>query len=143
MLRHVVLALCVLPLSGCGEDTVVDDTQPNIAQAEVEQDFTLAPGEYRTVGDLDLIVIFHGVLQDSRCPPTVTCVWAGDAEVNVGIAPVMGGDERLAVLHTNGSQGSDATELGAAHRLRLVGLEPASAPEQQAQYRATFRVEKL
>jgi hypothetical protein len=43
-------------------------------------------GEERRVDGTVLRVSFGSVLEDSRCPVDVTCVWAGNAKVEIGIA---------------------------------------------------------
>lgn len=142
MRRKIAVGLGLLALSGCASDEAVDPQNLQIARVGIADEFVLAPGEFRIVEELNVIVIFHGVLNDSRCPPDVTCVWEGDAEVNIGVAPpISNGDERLVVLHTNSGRGPDATALGPEHSLRLVELQPASAPADQRRYRATFQIE--
>jgi hypothetical protein len=140
MLRHAAMIFGLLVLFGCGEDEAVDPRIPQTSNTEVEDEFELAPGGYTVVGGLDLIVIFHGVTQDSRCDPNVICVWMGDADVNIGVAPSAGGDERLASLHTH-PDWPDTTSLGPDHLLRLIELRPESSARQEL-YRATFRVER-
>lgn len=142
MLRYLGTVLGLLALFGCGEDHALNPRAANTSQAEVDDEFVLAPGEFTGVDGLDLIVIFHGVSGDSRCDPSVVCVWAGDAEVNIGIAPRGDGDERLAILHTNPHVGSDTTSLGPDRLLRLVELRPESLPPRQELYRARFQVER-
>jgi hypothetical protein len=48
--------------------------------------FTLAPGQAATLKTADTRITFNEVREDSRCPVDVTCVWAGDAKVDVTIA---------------------------------------------------------
>jgi hypothetical protein len=51
-------------------------------QVSGNQEFTLRPGERAALpGQSSLRYI--EVANDSRCPPTVQCVWAGDAEVKL------------------------------------------------------------
>ncbi|HSM14607.1 MAG TPA: hypothetical protein VLA66_11125 [Thermoanaerobaculia bacterium] len=45
--------------------------------------FVLAVGEQARAGDGPLLVRFVRVVEDSRCPTGVTCVWAGRAVVEV------------------------------------------------------------
>lgn len=142
MSRVMVLVFGLSALFGCGEDQALDPRGGQTSHAEVDDEFVLAPGQFTVVDGLDLIVIFHGVTEDSRCDPTVLCVWEGDAEANIGVAPSGSGDERLAILHTHHNQGPDTTSLGPHHLLRLIELRPASAPAQQELYRATFQVER-
>ena len=48
--------------------------------------FALAPGQTAEVKRADTRITFRQVREDSRCPTDVTCVWAGDAKVDVVIS---------------------------------------------------------
>lgn len=53
--------------------------------------FKLGVGEYQKINDVE--VTFIEILEDSRCPKDVSCVWAGQAKIKVrvnekGVAPV-------------------------------------------------------
>jgi hypothetical protein len=50
----------------------------------------LRVGQETVVPGTVLRVTFVGVLEDSRCPVGVTCVWEGNAEAEVGLAMGMG-----------------------------------------------------
>jgi hypothetical protein len=47
----------------------------------------LAPGESTTVEPGAMRIRFDRVLEDSRCPSGVTCVWAGRARVQLTVRP--------------------------------------------------------
>ena len=47
----------------------------------------LAPGESSIVAPGAIRIRFDRVLEDSRCPSGVTCVWAGRARVQVTVRP--------------------------------------------------------
>ena len=98
----------------------------------------LAPGE--SVFLQDLAVKFEGVSADSRCPVGVTCIWEGDAVVELTASDPPSGGEALE-LHTAGPFPREATH--GRYLIRLVALtpqpregQPVSAPD----YRATLRV---
>jgi hypothetical protein len=125
--------ICAVLLSvgiawGCSSDP----TGPEVGEA-----FALAPGESVTL-ELDGIgVRFIEVLEDSRCPLRVQCVWAGDAAVVIELAP-QAGEATEHTLHTN--MGEKSIVLG-QHELSLLELSPypdeprSISPED---YRATF-----
>lgn len=45
--------------------------------------FKLGVGEYQEVNDIE--ITFLEVLEDSRCPKDVDCVWAGQAKIKIAI----------------------------------------------------------
>ena len=51
-------------------------------QVALSQPFTLRPGE-RAALPQQASLRYVGVENDSRCPPQVQCVWAGDADVKL------------------------------------------------------------
>lgn len=72
---------------------------------------------------------FVRVVSDSRCPPKVQCVWAGDATLELRIK--RGQTSQIVELHT-GLEPRSAVVLG--QRLTLIGLgvKPAKS--------ATFKI---
>lgn len=70
------------------------------AQADLGEPFTLAPGESLAVGAHSLVVGFHGILGDCRCPTGVVCFWEGDAIASLwALTPTLPAPE-LFELHT-------------------------------------------
>lgn len=50
------------------------------------EEFDLKIGDKATIGPNDVTIEFVDVLGDSRCPTNVTCVWAGNGEVQIRFA---------------------------------------------------------
>ena len=48
---------------------------------EVPLEFVLGVGEHQKINDVE--ITFLKVLEDSRCPSDVDCVWAGEAKIKV------------------------------------------------------------
>lgn len=71
------------------------------AQAALRTDVTLRLGQAVVLAAEDLSVGFDSVLSDSRCPPKVQCIWAGDATVAVSLAKPATGPRTVVELHTN------------------------------------------
>lgn len=122
-IRWIVPLLAFLLVSACGGGTPAGtDSRGELASSvEVGEAFRLAPGQRVGVGDDGLVVGFHGVRQDSRCPVDVACVWSGDAAVALTVA-VGRAARRTVTLHTD-LEPRTARIDGLA--LRLVGLAPA------------------
>jgi hypothetical protein len=84
------------------------------------QAFQLPYDHLVRVGDTGVRLRFDAVLEDSRCPRGVACVWAGRARVHVALMP-REGDAESVELGTEGGQES-ATAAGLV--LELRGIEP-------------------
>jgi hypothetical protein len=85
--------------------------------------FTLRVGQSASIAELGLWLRFIQVVDDSRCPASVTCVWGGDGAVLIEVAP-LNGDSKESVLHTHVDPRS--LPLGRAE-LRVVKLDPYPA----------------
>lgn len=93
------------------------------------QEFTLTVGASATLPD-GATLRYRGVANDSRCPPRVQCIRAGDADV---LFDVVRGDASPSRIVLNSERARAAT-LG-AWRLQLLDLAPGALP------RATLRLE--
>jgi len=79
-------------------------------------------------------VRFYAVLGDSRCPPNVQCIWAGNARIAIEVAQ-QGSSSRLEL---NTFEGVKTVSFN-SFLFNLQALSPASsAPE--SQYVATLVV---
>lgn len=99
--------------------------------AAIGQSFELRPGNSVAVADAGTLR-YDALVNDSRCPPDVQCIWAGDAEVAFTWTPRSGAAERFS-LHTKPDAGSHA--LADGHQVHLLSLERGDAPA------ATLRID--
>jgi hypothetical protein len=111
-MRLAIIGL-VAALAGCN----------SAAAPGLGDEFTLRVGETAALTELGVWMRFHRVVEDSRCPTSVVCVWSGDGAVLMEVAP-LNGDSKESVLHTNVEPNS--ISLGRAE-LRLVKLDPYPA----------------
>lgn len=85
----------------------------------------LKTGEQAMIGNL--AIKFKKVISDSRCPKGVTCIWAGEAKVLVGVYEdnrLVG--EEILTLTTAGSEISGFGDYFSAMNLQVIGgnLQP-------------------
>ena len=128
----IVAAVCLLSATACQDS-------PSRPTVQLNQQFTLAPGEAATVVGASLQVRFVRVAGDSRCPGDAICITGGDAIVQVNIGNGSGAADYE--LHTGDSSRSAVSHEG--FRVELVSLEPypfSSRPFSPDQYRATLKV---
>ncbi len=113
---------------------------PEARKVALGQSFPLEVGGSALIEAEALRIGFRGVPTDSRCPKGETCIWEGDATVQVWVQ--RGSEEKKArELHTS-SRGpaSAAFEIWS---IRLVALEPyavAGRAIRLADYVATLEV---
>ncbi len=99
------------------------------------ESFTLAPGTEAIVKGGGPRVRFEGVLEDSRCPSDVQCIWAGEVVVDVTIGD--GSSSRRSM------RPGEAVASG-RFRVNLLEVQPypkSTSAIQPSQYRATFLVD--
>jgi hypothetical protein len=111
MLRITGLAALAL-LSGCATDGAV----------VTGSDFTMSAGEQVSLPDASRLR-YIGIANDSRCPPDVTCIRAGDADVLFDHAAAGSAPSRIA-LNTERTR---SAALG-KWQLQLVGLASRGTP---------------
>lgn len=117
---HTVgLVLLLLLLAGCASADP-PDTGQRVGDGD---DFSMAVGEEVVLPD-DSRLRYLRLVTDSRCPPEVNCVWAGDAVVKFSWAPA-GGAAQPFELHTGLEPRSHA--IG-SWRLVLVSLDRGPGP---------------
>lgn len=119
-------ALLLLLLAGCASAAPADAGQ-RVGDGD---SFRMTPGREVALPD-DSRLRYLRLVTDSRCPPDVNCVWAGDAIVEFAWTPA-GGAAQSFELHTGLEPRSHAV---GNRRLVLVSLERGPEPA------ATLRLE--
>lgn len=87
-----------------------------------------------------LKIAFLEVVEDSRCPEDVQCIWAGNAKIKVRVTE----KGRSRVLELNSMLPNENAEY-CAYRFKLSGLlpKPHSKKRSEAPYEAAIAVEKI
>lgn len=118
--RPALLGTAFALLAACatvaGSGRMVDDGQG----------FTMRTGEQVTLPDHSTLRYVR-IVNDSRCPPDVQCVWAGDAEIAFEWRASAAGVHAFS-LHT--TVGDKSATLG-EWRLTLLSLARGDMPEAQ------------
>jgi len=83
--------------------------------------FSLPLGQTATLRGSSARITFAQVREDSRCPVDVTCVWAGDAKIELTVSTNGSGNDVRVLSLTPPNNETSAGDL----RIRLVGLTPA------------------
>lgn len=127
-MRFALATFAVIAILGCS-------TSPTEPQKTIESTLTLHYGETATVAGT---AVTFSDISDSRCPSSVTCVWAGDAAVRL-----QSGTGSI-VLHSNTSAGPDSGQL-AGLNIRLTDVKPVRVTTDEVKksdYVITLRVSR-
>lgn len=128
----VVLALLVLACNS----SPTDPDGSSVRDATV----TLQVGNSTQVNN-DVRVSFAAVVEDSRCPASVVCAWAGNGGIRLDITT--SGGVQSVKLNTVGGNGFPREASVAGYTFTLMELNPQRQtpdPIPTSQYRATIRV---
>jgi hypothetical protein len=126
----------MVALTACAGRTPVG---PQVS-ASLDDSFVLHVGEQVTFGNESLRLFFDEVVEDSRCPLQVTCVWEGNARL--ALRAQKGDSSALVDLNTR-LEPRAATVLG--FEIVLERLEPEKIGENripQERYAAYLRVSR-
>ncbi|WP_242108015.1 hypothetical protein [Luteimonas aquatica] len=117
------LSAALLPLlfAACSTSPAGAAGQRTVSAGE---SFSIAHGERVSLADRGTLR-YVKLVNDSRCPPDVRCVWAGDAEVEFEWTPAAGGAQSF-VLHTG--RGDRSKDLD-GQRVTLESLARGPEPE--------------
>jgi hypothetical protein len=89
-------------------------------EAALNQEFDIRVGEKVRIEHEGLLVSFHQVAEDSRCPQGVECIWAGNGKVVLTLSKVR---KRAATMSLNtGVEPREGSYRG--YEVRLVNLNP-------------------
>jgi hypothetical protein len=129
-IRSILLAGGLLSMTACATQAIGGNA--GVRMIEDGQTFTMHTGEQVKFADSSSLRYVR-VANDSRCPPGVQCIWAGDAEVAFEWTSGSGAVSAFS-LHT----GKDPKQkvLG-ERRLTLVSLPRGDAPD------AELRVDRI
>lgn len=123
MSRSLALACLV----SCAASTLPGCASGDVRTATPGQPITLQAGE-RVALPGDAALRYVGVTADSRCPPGMQCIRAGDADVAFEFTPAGGAPTPV---NLNAPEAPSAL-IGAWH-LRLLSLEFGESPQATVQ----------
>ena len=141
-LWQVAMVLAVV-LMGCqqAQEARADDVEFHFNEA-----FALAGGQDAVIAGEKLRLRFEDVLEDSRCPTQVECVWTGQARIAVIVQPA-DSTPTTVTFSTNPApdQNVQTAQVG-AYVIELISLDPYPQTPDNGfdleQYRATLEVRK-
>jgi hypothetical protein len=113
-------------------------------EVQLDQPFVHQAGQTAYLAEAKLSLTFESVLEDSRCPTQVNCVWAGQAIIAL-TAQQEGSAPGEIELNTNPPLKQDVAAYG-GYLIRLTALDPypdsPDVPIPQEDYQATLVVSK-
>lgn len=133
-----VLAVAALGCSGSTEPQV--DSNADLISSSTE--VTLKYGDNVRLDNSILRLSFGRVVEDSRCPAGVYCIWAGNAVLEIGVAVGMGPTVPLQINAVTAPRYVDWNGL----RITVLQLDPlptAGVSIRPEDYSVKLRVERI
>jgi len=120
--RMASLAIGCLVLFGSAGVLAANPHSSGALDVRLGREFKLKPGRQVTVKGTKLRIRFVAVENDSRCPSDVTCVWAGNAAVQLQLGT--GRDSKTVTLNTSMSPSFAGETEYRGYKVKLVDLSP-------------------
>jgi hypothetical protein len=132
------LLLALVTILSIGTTTIAWPNRPETFKRET---FALRYGNQKTVARGELRIRFVTVMEDSRCPVGVNCVWAGNAKIQVKVSDRRG---RSKVMELNTSGEPRGAQFG-RYAINLVNLTPQPRENNKpspSRYTAMFSIQR-
>lgn len=132
------LMACILAVGGCIQMT--DNARP----AALDDDVRIARGATVAFADGGLAVTFRDVIDDSRCPSDVVCVWRGVAVIGFDVTVDRREAQRITLADADGA-GHPSEAMVEGYRIRLIQVDPypqTNQPIPPETYSAVIRVSR-
>lgn len=122
MIRPLVMLAFVVLLSGCAEssDSRLTCDTPAV-QPVLGESFNLRYGEQTALAGGNLSLTFVQVLEESRCPTGVQCIWEGNAQIGLKAEHPTSSSATL-TLNTSSRYDTEATYQ--AYKVQLLHVVP-------------------
>lgn len=113
-MKKLLIIVFALIVAGCAF--------PSDSSGAVENELMLRYGESKSLPGKDIRITFDKVLEDSRCPEGVTCVWEGNAKIRLSLLLER---DILSVGALNSNRKIDPDSLVfAGYTIRIKSLDP-------------------
>jgi hypothetical protein len=105
------------------------------------QEFELKINQEAAIEGEGLAVVFESVLEDSRCPEGVDCIWSGNAKIRIRSSKQKHAPAPIELNTNVGPKNSSYLD----YEIKLVALKPrpkADKPVQSNEYKAALIITK-
>jgi hypothetical protein len=105
------------------------------------KEFELKIDQKAVVEGEGLTIVFESVLDDSRCPKGVDCIWSGNAKISIISSKTKQSPTKIELNTDDGPKSSSYMD----YEIKLVALKPNRKPDvplQRDEYRALLIISK-
>jgi hypothetical protein len=138
----ILIGFLAITLVNLEQGSFAQSSAPMSIDTNLDSEFILQINQSAEIKSEDITVTFFNVTSDSRCPSDVTCIWQGQAGIELGVQK---GDEVSTVNLSIGGDSSPEESIFNSYLIQLVDLSPYPISTKNIQpedYTATIKITK-
>lgn len=138
----IVFGFLAILLVSLDQESFAQSVEPNSIQANLDSEFDLKINQSAEIKSEDITVTFLNVTSDSRCPSDVTCIWQGQAGIEINLQK---GEEDSTVSLSIGGDSSPEESIFDMYLIQFMDLSPypiSTKNIQSEEYTATIKITK-
>ena len=132
--------ILMLAVAGLVQQTNAQNKQQRQETAQIIS--SVEVGKQKKASRSKITVKFVSVIEDSRCPPDVQCIQAGNARIKVTVSKA-GSDPKTFEMNTNLGEKGNVFNGYAVYLTDLSPVPETTARFSQNTYKATFSISRL
>lgn len=117
----ILIGFLAITLVNLGQESFAQSSAPMIIEANLDSEFVLQFNQSAEIKSEDITVTFLNVTADSRCPSDVTCIWQGQAGIELDVRK---GEVESTVSLSIGGDSSPEESIFNSYLIQLVDLSP-------------------
>jgi len=117
----ILIGFLAITLASLEQESFAQSSAPMIIEANLDSEFGLQINQSAEIKSEYITVTFLNVTSDSRCPSDVTCIWQGQAGIELDVRK---GEVESTVSLSIGGDSSPEESIFNAYLIQLVDLSP-------------------
>src|SRR3989304_8015878 len=138
----ILIGFLAITLASLEEESFAQSSAPISIEADLDSEFLLQINQSAEIKSEDMKITFLNVTSDSRCPSDVTCIWQGQAGIEIDVQK---GEVESTVSLSIGGDSSPKESIFNAYLIQLVELSPypiSTKNMQPEDYTVTIKITK-
>ena len=138
----IVFGFLAITIANLEQESFAQSSEPMTIEANLDSEFVLQIDQSAEIKSEDMKITFLNVTADSRCPSDVTCIWQGQAGIELDVQK---GEVESIVSLSIGGDSSPEESIFNSYLIQLVDLSPypvSTKNIQSDEYTVTINITK-
>ena len=138
----ILIGFLSITLVSLEQESFAQSSAPISIEANLDSEFALQVNQSAEIKSEDMKITFLNITSDSRCPSDVTCIWQGQAGIELDVQK---GEVESTVSLSIGGDSSPEESIFNSYLIQLVDLSPYPISTKNIQpedYTATIKITK-